>query len=371
MDLLLIHGHVQGLGGYPRWFCDLHAADGYPVSVIFPREGSMTVVAHAPRGLDVRPDPEDPDSYGIGRLLGTSSFLSAVYTARDDARALLRGLTGHAHSTIGLIGGAQMPFALLTHLREELPDVRWLDASDVVDPVKADKSAWEQAAIGRTVTMQAQALEAALDAIAPGVAEWQVIEAARRVCLEHGSQGGVFLIASGPPGQPGFPPNHPRTQSRELCSGDRITLLVEADGPDGYFAEVGRTITLGPAGDAVHAEHELTLAAWRHCAAQLRPGASPAAVFADYNAFLRDHGRDEETRLHCHGQGYDLVERPLVREDETSMSLAAGQFIALHPMYVHAGTVYWLCDNVMIGPDGAGEPLHGVPQSVIEVPCGS
>jgi hypothetical protein len=60
LDLLLVHGHVQGLGGYPRWFCDLPAADGYPVTVLFPREGPMTVVTHFFRGTDRRPDPADP-----------------------------------------------------------------------------------------------------------------------------------------------------------------------------------------------------------------------------------------------------------------------------------------------------------------------
>jgi Xaa-Pro aminopeptidase len=365
LDLLLVHGHVQGLGGYPRWFCDLPAADGYPVTVLFSREGPMTVVTHFFRGTDRRPDPADPVTYGIGRILGTASFLSAAYTARDDARALVRGLAGHEHSAIGLVGTAQIPYELMTHLREALPGARFSDGSDVVDRVKAVKSPWEQAAIGRTVAMQARAFEAALEAIAPGVAEWQVIEAARRVCLEHGSEGGVFLIGSGPPGQPALP-NHPRTQNRTLAAGDRMMLLIEADGPGGYFAELGRTIVLGPAGEALGAEHELTIAAWRHCAAQLRPGASPAAVFADYNAFLRDHGRDEENRIHCHSQGYDLVERPLVRDDET-MALAAGQVIALHPTYVHAGTFHWVCDNVIIGPEGAGEPLHGVDQRIFEV----
>jgi Xaa-Pro aminopeptidase len=368
LELLLAHGHVQGLGGYPRWFCDLPAADGYPVSVVFPRVGAMTVVAHGPRGSDRATDPGDPETYGIGRMLGTASFLSAAPTARDDARALVRALAGHRGAAIGLLGLGQLPYELLTHLRQELPHASFSDAADVVDPIKAVKSPWEREAVGRTVAMQADAFAAAVDAIVPGVIEADVIAAARRVCLEHGSQGGVFLIGSGPPGEPALP-RPPRTQGRRLAAGDRITLLIEADGPEGSFAELGRTLVLGPAGDALHAEHELTVAAWRHCAAQLVPGADPAAVFAGYNAFLRAHGRDEEQRIHGHGQGYDLVERPLVRDDET-LPIAEGQLIALHPMYVHAGAAHFLCDNLWIGPDGPGEALHGVPQEIVEVPCG-
>jgi hypothetical protein len=48
LDVLLIHDHVEGLGGYVKYFSDLAAADGYPLSIVFPREGDMTLVMHGP-----------------------------------------------------------------------------------------------------------------------------------------------------------------------------------------------------------------------------------------------------------------------------------------------------------------------------------
>jgi Xaa-Pro aminopeptidase len=370
LDVLLAHGHVQGLGGYPKWFCDLAPADGYPVTVIFPRNRTMTLITHGPDGGDRALSPsDDPLLYGVERILSTWSFVSMAATATADARAAATALASFAKATIGLLGLAQLPHRFLEHLQDALPDARFVDAADAIDPVKAVKSAWEQAAIRRTVAMQVAAFEAALDAIAPGVHEWQVIDAARRVSAADGSLSGVYLIGSGPAGMPALP-NGPRDQNRRLRAGDRLTILIEPSGPDGMFAELGRTVVLGAADDALHSEHALTVAAWRHCAHRLRPGARAADVFADYNAFLAAHDRPGERRLHCHGQGYDLVERPLVRSDE-SMTLAADQLIALHPMYVHDGAAHFLCDNVLIGPDGAGAPLHGVPQQIIEVACGS
>jgi hypothetical protein len=41
--------------------------------------------------------------------------------------------------------------------------------------------------------------------------------------------------------------------------------------------------------------------------------------------------------------------------------------IAVHPMYVHAGAAYWVCDNVFVEPDGPSPPLHGIAQKVFEV----
>lgn len=365
LDVLLIHDHVEGLGGYVKYFSDLPAADGYPLSIVFPREGDMTLVMHGPNGLEREVSPtRDPLLHGVGRILSTWSFASASYTALDDARQLVRALAGFSQGAVGLLGLAQMPYPLLHHVQSELPRARFSDAADAVDPVKAVKSAWEQEAIGRTVAMQVEAFQAALSTIEPGRREWEVIAAATQIAREHGSQAGVFMIGSAPPGEPALP-NPPRNQNRRLRDGDRLTLLIEPNGPDGLFAELGRTIVIGGAEDAVHEEHAFAAEAWQTCAGALRPGASATQVFADYNAFMRDHGRPEEERVHCHGQGYDLVERPLVRSDE-SMTLAAGMMIALHPMYVHAGTAYWVCDNLMIGPDGAGPPLHGIEQKVFE-----
>ena len=47
---------------------------------------------------------------------------------------------------------------------------------------------------------------------------------------------------------------------------------------------------------------------------------------------MRARSLPPELRLYCHGQGYDLVERPLIRADET-LTLEAGMNIAVHPGY--------------------------------------
>ena len=73
-----------------------------------------------------------------------------------------------------------------------------------------------------------------------------------------------------------------------------------------------------------------------------------------------------ESRLYCHGQGYDMVERPLVRNDEP-MTIEPNMNIVVHPTYIHAGYSNWLCDNYLIGDNGPGERLHKFPEEIIEV----
>ncbi len=38
------------MGGYVRWFTDMPATNGYPNTVVFPREDEMTVVCQGPFG---------------------------------------------------------------------------------------------------------------------------------------------------------------------------------------------------------------------------------------------------------------------------------------------------------------------------------
>ena len=100
----------------------------------------------------------------------------------------------------------------------------------------------------------------------------------------------------------------------------------------------------------------------------LKPGASCRDIFAEYNAYMRGHGLPEEQRLHCHGQGYDVVERPLVRNDE-SMTIEANMNIGIHPNpgLSNPRVFVTVCDNFLIGADGEVERLHTTPREIIEL----
>ena len=86
-----------------------------------------------------------------------------------------------------------------------------------------------------------------------------------------------------------------------------------------------------------------------------------------YHAWAyRGNGRPEEKRLHCHGQGYDLVERPLIRNDEP-MKIEKDMNIVVHPTYFHGGKLTWVCDNYLIEADGPSERLHRFPEIITEL----
>ena len=100
----------------------------------------------------------------------------------------------------------------------------------------------------------------------------------------------------------------------------------------------------------------------------LKPGASSAEIFAEYNAYMRERRLPEEKRLHCHGQGYDVVERPLIRNDET-MKLSGNMNIGIHPSpgLANPQVFVTVCDNFLLHDSGELERLHQTPREIIEV----
>ena len=131
----------------------------------------------------------------------------------------------------------------------------------------------------------------------------------------QGSEQGIYLCASAPLGTPmKFSQRH--YQNRTIREGDYVALLVEDSGPGGMFTELGRTAVVGKVPQQMKDELAFTIEARRITLDLLKPGTPCKEVWDTYNAFMRENGRPEEARLYCHGQGYDLVERPLVRHDE-------------------------------------------------------
>ncbi|HTT28970.1 MAG TPA: M24 family metallopeptidase [Solirubrobacteraceae bacterium] len=364
IDVLVLQNNSDSCGGYVRWFTDMPASY-YPTTVVFPRESPMSVVAHGPLG-EVRELESQTDGVwrGVERVFSTASFPSAPYTREYDAEFALTALEPFAGATVGLVGTAQMSFAFGERLRRGLPGAQLIESSELVDRIKAIKSEEEQALIRATAAMQDEVMKAALDAVEPGKKESDIAAVARRRAQELGSEAGIYMAGSAPVGTPA--PTRPRHfQNRTLRRGDVFALLVEIDGPGGMYTELGRMCTLGPVPKRLHEELEFALEAQRFTLERLRPGAAAAEIFAEYNEFLQANSRPPERRVHCHGQGYDLVERPFVRFDET-MTIEAGINMACHPKYVRDGIFAWICDNYLIGPDGPGPRLHSFPQAIVE-----
>ena len=367
IDVLLMQNNNDYMGGYVKYFTDLPATNGYPLTVVFPRDDLMTAVGMGPFGGDANPTA-NPDGIhrGVKQVLTTPSFASCHYTAAYDAELAARALAPYAGGTIGLVGTASMSFALVDYLQKgRFSNSRFVDAADMVDRIKAIKSAEERDLIRRAAAMQDGAMRAAFDAIEPGMRDRDVAAIAQCYSQRHGSENGIYLCASMPADAPSaFSQRH--YQNRVIQEGDVIALLVEDSGPGGMYAELGRTCVVGKASAELKDEFAFAVEARKFNLGLLKPGTPCADIFAAYNDFMRKNGRPEERRLHCHGQGYDLVERPLIRSDEP-MTIAQDMNIVVHPTYMRGHVLSWVCDNYLIEANGPSERLHRFPEAITEL----
>jgi Xaa-Pro aminopeptidase len=367
IDVLVMQNNNDFMGGYVKYFTDVPATHGYPGTVIFPRDDRMTVIIQSRFGDDQELPPEG-DGYrrGVKRILGAPYFVSALYTLAYDAELAERALAPYAGGTIGLVGRGTLPISFVDSLRTgKLSSCKFVDATDMVDQIKVIKSDEEIGHIRRTAAVQDGAMEAAMKAVAPGKREIEIAAVAEHYVLDHGGEQGLFLCCSHAPGQPTSWGNR-HLQNRTLQPGDMFTLLIESNGPGGFYTEISRTCVLGKATQDMKDEFDVLLEARGATLERLKPGTSSKSIWDAHNAFLRKCGRPEEARLYCHGQGYDLVERPLVRFDEP-MAIQANMNITCHPTFVSKGMFNTICDNYLIGKQGVVERLHKLPETLIEL----
>jgi Xaa-Pro aminopeptidase len=155
-------------------------------------------------------------------------------------------------------------------------------------------------------------------------------------------------------------------QNRVLQKGDQFTLLVEVNGPAGLYTEIGRVFFVGNVPSELYDTNELCKEAQEVTLKLLKSGADPGELLRANNDFLVKRGFFPETRLYAHGQGYDLVERPAIREDEP-MKLKARMNITVHPITATERVWVWLCDNYLITDSGISPCLHKTPKEIFSV----
>jgi Xaa-Pro aminopeptidase len=365
IDVLVMQNSNEFSGGYVKWFTDMPAGNGTLTNVVFPKDDLMTVVAPGPFGVDAKPPPGDQVRRGVKRFLASPNFMGASFTTALNVENTEKALAEFSGANIGLIATGSMSHALVGHLkRGKLGNAKFVDATDLVDEIMVIKSDEEIAAIRATAELQDRAMQAAFEAIRPGMRDIEITAVAENYTRTAGAEYGLLMGASSPVGEPVMiQPRH--LQNRVVREGDQFVLLVETTGPGGFFCEIGRTCVLGKASQSMQDEFAFAQEAQKFTVEMLKPGASCADVWNSYNEFMRKNGRPEENRLYCHGQGYHLVERPLVRFDET-MRLQARMNLAVHPMYHSKDTYTWICDNFLITENGA-KRLHAFPQEIVEL----
>jgi Xaa-Pro aminopeptidase len=363
LGALVIQTERDFTGGYVKWITDIPAY--YPRTVIFHASDLMTVVEHGAAGRRRSLTGNDADNPGVGEIVTTSAFPSVHYTQTYDAEVVSDVLSRRGYSKIGLVGAPGMRHGFVAYLEHTQSGAEIVDETEFIDHAKAVKSDEEIGLIRNAAEMQDAVFRKVLSHIKPGMRDVEVAALAQYEGQLLGSEQGIFLGMSARLGQPAFFAQR-HFQGRTLRPGDHMSLLIENNGAGGFYAEISRTVVLGKASQELIDGFEIVKEAQAHTLRKFKPGASCREISLAHNEFMKQKGVPPESRVYSHSQGYDLIERPLIRADET-MNLEAGMNMSVHPAYATGSMFAHICDNYLVEENGASECLHKTPKQIFEL----
>jgi len=274
--------HARWLADFPVHFepvCILFTREGPPVMLVGPESDEYAMLRGQIGDVRVLRELTHPDEdYPYSVIEGLSEILADI---GPDPRTLRRG---------GLAGQGLMSADTLHAFEEALPEVEWLDVEDAVCDLRAQKSPAEVGVIREAYRIADLGIEAAIEAIRPGITERAVATAIESAMRGAGAEGtGIdTIVASGPNTRPILA----RSTFRKIASDD-LVLLTVAPRYEGYHAAIGRLVLVGDPGPTVRDALDAAIRAQAACADLLRPGVEGRAVEAEGRRIVGDAGLGE------------------------------------------------------------------------------
>jgi Xaa-Pro aminopeptidase len=364
IDSLVMQNDNRYRNGIVRYFTDIGSLSN-PVTVVFPKDDEMTVFSNG-GGYSLSQTPAY-GCRGVKDRIGVPVFPTYVPALSTcDAQGVVEIIKKRGDKRVGLVRINSMLGGFYKCLTETLGAVELVEFTDQVEEIKAVKSPEEIQFIRHTAKTQDYVAAAVNAFLRPGKYEYEIRSDIIHLLTDLGSEEQLIMVGSAPSGQKAGHTAH-FYQNRRIERGDQVMIMLEPNGPGGYWTELGRTWVLGePPRDLLVAWEDAKKAQY-YTAELLKPGTTGAEVYEKYNAYLTSIGYEKEARIHAHGQGYDLMERPGIR-DEDPMVIKENMNFAIHPTLVKNGAYAFCCDNFLVTANGP-ERLHSLPQDIFVVDC--
>ena len=365
IDYLVMQNHEEYLGGMVRWFTDFAASYQYPMTVIFPVDDEMTVINCGMEPPATQNFPPMSVARGIGTSLGAVYFPTMHYTNTIEGELAVGALKGKKNPKIGWVEKAFIPVTFHDHVIGNLPGATFVDVTEEVDQIRGIKSPEEIELIKVCAELQDGCVEHLRQTIKPGMRDYDVRAEAHYYCAKHGTSQGIVLVGSGPLGTM-VPFELHRLQNHVIGSGDQVSVLVEVNGPCGYYTELQKIFVVeAEPTQALEEAFSTAVECQDMIAAAMVPGADPGELWSKGGAFLAEKGYEVPGRSWAHGQGLSLVERPNIRIDEP-WKIQEGMNIAIHPTAARKGVWAGVTDGYIVGKNGA-ERIHKTPRTMVRI----
>jgi Xaa-Pro dipeptidase len=262
----------------------------------------------------------------------------------------ISGLAGLFRAPDGII-----PYSTVTGLQESFPRAKIVNATEMMQEIRAVKSAEEVSFLERSAAVIEKMISTMSETARPGITEKELYAAMTQTMLAAGGElPTLFFLGSGPEvSQSSFVPTN-----RTLQNGDRIVNEIEAK-IGGYAAQAVSPMTLGKPGADYQRLVELSVECFEVILNGMRPGATFGDLFDIYTQKIQQSGEGKyawsHPMMHARGLGDDgpalLGDRDLERFRR--IELQAGMVFILKPQ-VRAGKARaGIGDTVVVTASGA------------------
>jgi Xaa-Pro aminopeptidase len=285
--------------------------------------------------------------YGLGWNAGDEA--AGKFSVTIPPVAVVGKIKELGFKSIGLCGPETMSGEFYVGLIEGLnkADIKFETASRLLSEIRMIKSEEERKWIRASAAAAVFGFEVFKNIVAVGKQEHEVFLEVDHAQQLAGCEQTFYTLASG---------YEPLQKYRDLAyriyePGDLIFYNSEPAGPGGYFSQFARTLIIGEPDKEVMDAYEAVVAAEEAGEKMLKPGNRACDVF---NAIKQcaDQKGYKIAQHPGHGQGYDMVEPPIISEYDLT-ELKPGMDIILHPRFqTPSGRKLWIGDGYIVTESG-------------------
>ncbi len=348
LDALLVagKGHWWTGRGYLRYFTDFHLW-GHDGLYLLPLNGEPALTLSSP---------------AVAERIGAKGW---VTDTRGDVFIVPRMVDAIKERGLaqGQIGIAGLRFILsagsYAELQRLLPDVRFVDADELLDKIRMIKSPLEIKQEYELWDIAKNAMNY-FEELLPNAKGSNQRELAAEVCKQVWASGARdILIFMGEQAGVSDPP-----QELALSCDDKVRFHLEICGESGHWCELTINCAFQEPKELELKLMQDELLAFEEIRKQAKPGKKLADLATTFNQVLANQGWDLgelTSHFHFHSQGMDTIERPWFAEQEPwgqsqDWELQAGMVFSYHPHRNVLPAGYWstgLNENILITEHGA------------------
>jgi Xaa-Pro aminopeptidase len=189
------------------------------------------------------------------------------------------------------INSEMLPLAWYHFLKQELPQVDWVETHDRIMQIRFQRSQEEAEIFRKGATLADGGFEAALKMIRPGVSEYEIVAEIERYARAGGAEAHFTLIGSGKfaLGDGNRLPLPYSPSPRRLEDGDSIVMEITPR-YEGYWTQLVRTVNVGRPNEALNKLHQVCRDAIKKGLERFKPGNRVRDIVLSMEANVMDRG---------------------------------------------------------------------------------